>query len=258
MYLYIYFVIQKKNIWQESISSKVKNKESIYLIIKSILKVSIPMSLCALFSAFTKTIDAMTVVRVLKRIIGEVDTLIMLPFSFNIAFATVLVPTISSAFAKNQIEIAKRKIKFSFLLSLLIGIPCTVLMSTFSNNIIRILFPNANMGGEMLKISSWSIIFVLLTQTINGALQGMGRVNIPAIAYGIGSIIKLILNIILIPVFKINGAIYSTIISSIVIFLICFIELKKCIKINFIISYGQLRLKMKKIKMAKKTENTRL
>lgn len=83
----------------------------------------------------------------------------------------------------------------------------------------------------MLKYSAWSIIFVTLTQTINGALQGMGNLHVPVISFGVGAIIKLILNLILIPRFQVNGAILATIISHFIISIICFISLKKNMKI---------------------------
>lgn len=249
IYLYKYFNKRKKYMWQEIVSSKMKKKERIITIIKNILAVSIPISLCAIFSATTKTIDALTVVRILKNIIGEekatiqygilsgkIDTIIMLPFSFNIAFATALVPTISSAIAKNRIDIAKRRIKFSILVTILIGIPCSVLISKFSGQILALLFPNASSGEQMLKYSAWSIIFVVLIQTINGALQGMGKVNVPVIAFGVGAIIKLILNIIMIPKLETNGAVIASILSYIISFVICFISLKKNMDIEFEIS----------------------
>jgi len=195
-------------------------------IIKNILIVSVPIALCALFSATTKTIDALTVVRILRHIIGEeqatmqygilngkVDTLITLPYSFNIAFATALVPTISAAIAKKQIDDAKRRIKFSLLVTILIGIPCSICISAFSNQILELLFPNATAGGEMLKYSAWTIIFVVLIQTINGALQGLGKVNVPVIAFAIGAIIKLAFNLILIPEVGVKGSIISSILS---------------------------------------------
>ena len=232
--------------WQEVISSKIFNQENVVRIIKNVLRVSIPMSLCSLFSASTKTIDALTVVRILKRIIGEetatvqygilngkVDTLVMLPLSFNIAFATALVPAISSAVTRKKIEDAKKRIEFSILISLLIGLPCSVLMSTFSEYFLKLLFPNAYLGAEMLKYSAWTIIFIILTQTINGALQGMGKVKTPVIAFGIGAVLKLLFNILLIPIYKVNGAAISSIICSFTIFLICFMELRKSISINF-------------------------
>lgn len=248
IYLYKYFIKRKKEMWQEVISSTIHKKDSILKIVKNILVVSVPIALCALFSATTKTIDALTVVRILRDFIGEekatiqygilsgkVDTLITLPFSFNIAFATALVPTVSSAIAKGQINIAERRIKFSILVTILIGLPCSICMCAFSNQILNLLFPNASSGGEMLSYSAWTIIFVVLTQTINGALQGLGKVNIPVIAFAIGAIIKLTFNLLLIPIeiIGVKGAIISSILSHTTSFVICFISLKKNMKIKF-------------------------
>ncbi len=246
IYLYRYFVKRKKEVWQEVSQSTKYKKDSVMKIIKSILAVSVPIALCALFSAITKTIDALTVVRLLKDVIGKqeatfqygilsgkVDTLITLPFSFNIAFATALVPTISAEIAKNEISIAKRRIKFSILLTILMGMPCMIYMNIFANQILNLLFPNAVAGGEMLQIASFDIIFVVLTQTINGALQGIGKVNVPVIAFGFGAIIKLIFNIVLIRIMGVTGAIVSSIISHITSFIICLISLKKNLKISF-------------------------
>ena len=237
MYLYKYFVDRKKEVWQEVISSSNNKKEGINRIIKNILLVTIPISLTALFSALSKTIDAMTIVRILKTTIGEleatnqygilsgkVDVLVALPFSFNIAFATALVPAISSAIAKKQKYIVEKRIEFSILVTILIGIPCTIYMGMFAKDILLILFPNASKGTEMLQLSSITIIFIVLTQTINGALQGLGKVNIPVIA--------------LLPINRIGiyGAIISSIISDIFIFAICFITLKKQITTKLYVS----------------------
>lgn len=246
IYLYRYYVKRKKEMWQEVVSSKIHRKESTLKIIRNILIVSVPIALCALFSATTKTIDALTVVRILKDMIGEeqatmqygilngkVDTLITLPYSFNIAFATALVPTISAAIAKKQIKDAERRIKFSLLVTILIGLPCSICISAFSNQILELLFPNATAGGEMLRYSAWTIIFVVLIQTINGALQGLGKLNVPVIAFAIGIVIKLIFNLILIPQVGVKGAIISSILSHITAFIICLISLKKNINIKF-------------------------
>ena len=248
IYLYKYFTDRKKWVWQEVVSSTHNKKETTIKIIKNILLVTIPISLSTLFSATSKTIDAMTVVRILKTTIGEieatnqygilsgkVDTLIALPFSFNIAFATALVPAISSAMAKKQKEIANKRIEFSILVTILIGLFCTIYMCMFAKDILHILFPNASKGAKMLQLSSFTIIFIVLTQTINGALQGLGKVNTPVVAFAIGGFIKLVLNLILIPINKIGiyGTIISSIVSDICIFIICFISLRKNLKNKF-------------------------
>ena len=105
------------------------------------------------------------------------------------------------------------------------------------------LFPNAYLGQTMLKICSLSIVFVATTQTIGGVLQGLKRVKEPAIAIGVGAIIKLILNLILLPIPKLNihGAIIATIISHIVTFVISFYYLKKYIRMK--IKIGKFILK---------------
>ena len=263
VYLYRYFTKRKKEVWQEVISSKIHKKDSTMKIVKNILVVSVPIALCALFSATTKTIDALTVVRILKAIIGEteatlqygilsgkVDTLITLPFSFNIAFATALVPTVSAAIAKKEMHIAERRIKFSMLVTILIGLPCTICMCMFSNQILNLLFPNASSGAEMLAYASWTIIFVVLTQTINGALQGLGKVNIPVIAFAIGAVIKLVFNILLVPIIGVKGAIISSILSHITSFIICFISLKKNLNISFNLNKFLLKPIIASINMA--------
>ena len=249
VYMYRYFIKKKKEVWKEVISSTEYKKDSIRKIIKSILTVSIPIALCALFSVMGKTIDALTVVRILSTSIGEeeatlqygilngkVDTLITLPYSFNIAFATALVPTISAAIAKKEMKIAKKRIEFSILVTILIGLPCSMCMSLFSKQILNLLFPNASAGTDMLMTASWTIIFVVLIQTINGALQGLGKVNTPVIAFAISAIIKLILNIKLLPIIGVKGAIISSIISHIMALTICFVSLKKNMDISFRIS----------------------
>lgn len=107
-----------------------------------------------------------------------------LPLSINIAFATALVPAISHAKAKKDNETIKKRASFSLLISMLIGLACTIGMFMFSEQILNLLFPNASSGATVLAISSFTIIFTILDQTINATLQGYGRVKIPAIAFG--------------------------------------------------------------------------
>ena len=69
-------------------------------------------------------------------------------------------------------------------MSMLIGLPCTVGMYIFARPILNLLYPNASSGELVLQISSLTIIFTILDQTINSILQGYGKLAIPAIALG--------------------------------------------------------------------------
>lgn len=250
LYLLLFYKRNINDILKNKIQIKYK-RERIINILKQILYVSVPISLTAILASLNKNIDSVTVIRALKSFLtedeakiqygilsGKVDTIITLPMSFNIAFATALVPAIASAKAINDVKTIKNKISFSLLITILIGLPCTVGLCIFSNEIISLLFPNAASGGKLLAISSITVIFVVISQTLNGALQGLGKVNIPMVATAIGLIAKTLLNIILIkiPEIGINGAAISSVINNIIVCIIEFIALKKLINIKFKLS----------------------
>jgi stage V sporulation protein B len=213
LYLYKYYSKMRKEIAFE-LKRATKNKRTrIIKTIKQILSVSIPMSMTAILGTINKNIDSMTVVRGLKSFLseeqakiqygilsGKVDTLVTLPMSLNMAFATALVPSISSSKAIGDIETIRKRVLFSMLISMLIGMPCMIIMILFAKQILELLFPNATSGAFIYQISCLGIIFIVLEQTISGALHGLGKMLTPAIALGIGVIIKFILNMYLIPI----------------------------------------------------------
>ena len=247
-YLYLIFIKNKKEIWIDVVTSKQKDKESVIKIVKTIIGLFIPMALSALLSAANRSIDAFSVVNTISKTLGseeakfqygiltgKVEGLVILPYSFNIAFAISLIPTISAAQATGEMDKAVKRIKFSCLSTILITLPCTAVLFVFAEPILKLLFPNAYLGSSMLKLCSLSIVFVAVTQTIGGVLQGLKKVKESVIAIGIGVIVKLVLNSILlqIPSLNINGAIIATIISHITTFGISMHYLKKYIKIKF-------------------------
>lgn len=223
-------------------------RERIITIIRSILIISVPITFSAILSSLGKNIDSITIVRILKQSVEEeiaikrygilsskVDVLISLPLAFNVAISTALIPEISKLKIKNDLDGIIKKINFSLTSSILIGIPCVFGMYFYSNQIFELLFPRAIEGSELLKLSSISIIFLLLTQTINGILQGIGKNNIPLIASIVGIIAKILCNILLIPIEIIGekGAVIGNIVSAVLSFIIVFYILRKNIKFDF-------------------------
>lgn len=196
-YLYLYYRTRTKEIATEIKTTVNYKYERVMTIIKRILMVSIPIALTAIMSSLNKNIDSFTVVRSLKEFMpedmaisqygilgGKVDMLTSLPLSINVAFATALVPAIASAKARKDKKTITQKTSFSLLTSMLIGLPCTIGMCVFAGPILNLLFPNASSGEIVLQISSLTIIFTILDQTINGALQGYGKLMIPAVSLG--------------------------------------------------------------------------
>lgn len=248
IYIYLYYKLKRKEIASEIAASINYKPTRIRKTIKEILTVAMPISISSLISSFNKNIDSFTIVRYLKLITteenakiqygilsGKVDSLCILPVSLNSVFVTALVPNISSSIAKGDIDAASKKANLFILVSILIAMPITAIMFMFSGEILKLLFPNAQNGAIYLKYSSLSIIFMILAQTINGILQGIGKVNVPAISFGIGMIIKFICNIVLIPNERIGifGAIIGTFLCNVVAFIISFVILNKNLRLRF-------------------------
>lgn len=229
---------------------------SVSKLAKSILMLSIPISLGSIITAINRVIDTATITRGIEvafaqlipaygntaaivmptadqlsnaatRLAGMLsksDTLVNLPLSLNIAFSTVLVPAISRALAVGDKKEAAAKVNYSFLISIILIIPCAVGYISLAQPIYKLIYPNASLGYDLLQISSIAMIFTALNQTISGSLQGLGKVYIPATGLLVGCIIKVILNIILIriPWVNIYGAAISSVVCQIVSFTICF------------------------------------
>ena len=250
-YLFLYYRSERKEVATEIKNTVNYKYERVSTIIKRILLVSIPITLTAIMSSINKNVDSFTVVRNLRAFMpedqatalygilgGKVDTLTSLPLAINVAFATALVPAISAAKAKGDNKTITEKTSFSLLISMLIGLPCTVGMFIFAQPILNLLFPNANDGALILQISALTIIFTILDQTINGALQGFGKLIIPTISLATGVFVKFIFNITLIkiPSIGVYGAAWGSVACHLVAFCIVFTMLRKNIKLNLTFS----------------------
>ena len=252
-YLYRYYKSVKKEIANEIRRSVNYKYRGIRKTLKDILFVSVPMSIAPIIGGINKNIDSMTIVRGLKSFLteteaklqygilsGKVDTLVAFPLSFNAAFTSTLIPIVSSAKASGNYDNALRKINFSMMVALLIGIPSSVGMIVLAKPILELLFPNQPDGAFLLQISAISITFIMLNQNINAILHGLGKTIIPAVSLLIGAIIKLILNTTLVPInpeeFILGGtagAATATVVSHIFTFIISLYILKKNLKIEF-------------------------
>ena len=234
--------------------------------IKSILMISIPISLGSIITAVNRIIDTATITRGIEiafasaipaqmggkeilfptaaqlnkeairlaGILGKSDVLINMPLALNIAFATVLVPSISGALAMGDKKEAAGKINYSFLISILLILPCAFGYIALAQPIYKIIYPNAKMGYDLLQISAVALIFTALNQTISGSLQGLGKVFTPATGLLCGCVVKIILNIALIRQTSINiyGAAISSVACQIVSFGVCFAVLSKNISLK--------------------------
>lgn len=137
-FVYLFVLYLKNRKYESKVIRRYKTITTLE-IIKSIIIIALPLTLSAILGSLNKNIDSMTVIRGLKTFLpeeeakiqygilsGKIDMLVTLPLSFNIAFATALVPAISSAKAVGNIANIQKRIKLSTLVTILIGLPCSV------------------------------------------------------------------------------------------------------------------------------------
>lgn len=257
VYLLMYFKKNKLDTSNSIVSPEKKksNKE----LLKIILGISIPITVSSLISVISGVIDTATVSNCMQiayseaesskealeqiamsatGILSKIDTLVSFPLAINLAFSTALTPAISEALAKRDKKTASRRLSFSFFASLIIILPCALGFIMLSEPILKMLYPTASEGAGVFKIASVSMILTALSQTLIGGLYGVNQSKIPAIAAGIGAVIKFILNMILIsnPNIGIYGASISSFVYQVILLFICY---------NVMNRYVNMRIKFK-------------
>lgn len=276
VYLLIFYLKRRATI-NERIKNSTGETEnaSTKKLMKMILMLSVPISLASIITAVNRVVDLATITRgieiafangipeiagaaailnptaselntaavTLSGMLSKSDTLFNMPLALNIAFATVLVPSISGAIAKGETKEASEKTSYSVLISILIILPCAIGYMVLAQPIYNIIYPATPDGADLLSLMSVALVFSALTQTITGALQGIGKVYVPAISILVGCIFKVVLNIALIRIPSINiyGAAISSIVCQIVAFLINFFVLIRYIPIK--LSLGKYIIK---------------
>jgi len=189
----------------EMILTTYKSKQTVKSILMELFFIVLPISITSFFTLLESNIDSITIIRLLKNKIGEdlarekygilsskVNLLTNLALALNGSVAVALVPEISKANAKRNLEDLEKKINFSFLITMFMAIPIMLIMGIYAKEIINLLYPNANKGAELLRLSSITIIFTVLTQTMSGILQGIGKLGVHLKIMFLKVIIKII------------------------------------------------------------------
>lgn len=256
VYLAIYYSTRRKDIKslcaeQTAPTENIPSNKLVWVI----LAVSIPFSISSLISTANSAIDTVTVSRCIQNVFApfisdatelertamelygklqKAETITHLPMAVSSTLYAAMVPVVSAAFAKKDTEAANRKIASSVFLSSLVICPCMGGLVVLADPILRMLYPSVPDGALILQLLVITLPLCTLTYILNGVLYGAGKLKIPAIALGIGAVVKLILNIALIsiPSLNIYGAVISTITYQTVVFVIETVVVYKTITIK--------------------------
>ena len=213
VYLYMFYQKNKSSIHENIKNAAPHIVESTKITVGKIMKYVVPISFASIVVALSGLVDVLSVMEGLQNygyslekaneiygiIVGKVDILVSIPHTFNVAIVTPLIPMITEFMVKKDYKAAQDRINFSMKLSSIIALPCTIGLVILAEPVFQAIFPNAPQGSMLLQIEAWAIIFSLLAQVAQGALNGIGKLIVPGVSVVIAAVVKYVLNVTLIP-----------------------------------------------------------
>ena len=212
--------------------------------IKNILDISIPNTSTRLIGNIGYFLEPILLMLAYKSnsisleygiITGYSMPLLLLPGFFTLAISSSLIPVISKSYVKKNYKYVIKKINQGIFLSLIVGIPITILLFIFPSFFLKIIY-GSSIGSNYLKILSIPFLFYYIEIPLSACLQAMNKAKEVMYDNLIGITIKS-LSIYFLSLLNIN--IYSFIIACslniIIVTLLHFIHIRKLFK-NIIIN----------------------
>ena len=122
---------------------------------------------------------------------GFIMPLILIPSFFTMAISSALIPNISGPYTKKHYKYVKNKIKLAIILSLLIGIPTTILFETIPEIPMKLIYNNVT-GIEYIKVLAPIALFHYIQSPLTASLQAMGKAKEAMNGTLIGTIVRII------------------------------------------------------------------
>lgn len=224
-----YMVIYRSRHYRYSHVKDAVPVDSTGTIIGNILKIGIPISLGASIMAILSSLDpgichsrlaaggfSEHEAGVLFGVYGKVQTLFNLPAAFMTPLTIAIVPAVAGAIARNNRKEAEKTSEDAMRIASVISMPMGVGLAVLSFPIVNVLYPRSDPAGPgLLSIMGIASFFVCIVLMENAILQASGKERLPMVALVTGSLLKIIINwiIIAIPAVNIYGAPIGTLLG---------------------------------------------
>ncbi len=236
MILFIYALARKgilKRVRRTRKHGSASNKQ----ILKRVLVIAVPITIGAAIMPILNLIDSALVMNRLTdaagfaqaeaqslygQLSGFVSSLINIPQVLTQSVAVSLVPIISASHKIGETEILHDNVNLGIRMSVIIGYPCAIGLMVLAKPILLLLYPSqaesAANAASILVIMAFGLIFLSITQTLTGVLQGVDKQMIPVKNLLIGMVFKIVITWVLvgIPSINVNGAAVGTVVAYIV------------------------------------------
>jgi len=244
LYLSFVYIRQRKAIFERIRAQKQKQVFSFYKVAKKIAFMAVPVTIASAAFSIMGLIDNITLPRILNDVIiaeglrmkegsfligvfGKVQTIISVPLVLSVSLIISIVPSISAASVLSNKEELIHKIKESIEIAIKIGLPAATGIMVLSSPILTFIYGEPE-GYDYLMFYASCLVFIILSQSMIGILQGMTRHYVPVFIVLGSAVLKIIVNVVLInSSLKGYGAMIGTLVFYSSICISSFFMIKK-------------------------------
>ena len=141
---------------------------------------------------------------------GGALSLASLPASAARGLASAAVPSVAALSARGEGERAKKRALFALAATLLLALPCALILFFFAGKIVSLLYPALSSGERetlvsLTRLTAFSTLTIAGTDTLAASLAGLGRASNAALAMLAAVVVKAALQVILVPRMGVTG-----------------------------------------------------
>ncbi|MBS5787647.1 MAG: polysaccharide biosynthesis protein [Clostridioides difficile] len=196
------YVVSAKDFYNSSVETikmsipiTCNRMSSIFL--QSISSMMVPSRLALSGLTYTKSLSMYGVIS------GMVMPFVFIPFTLGSALIVNLIPSISQGMALNKKDSVIKKIKYSILLTLAVGVLSSIFFYFFGERVCVFVFKN-ELAGKYLKSMFLVPLFMSLNQTLSGILNAIRKELASSINTIVGMVIQIVALYTLLPIPSLN------------------------------------------------------
>lgn len=221
-----YYIKRRKHLKKKEEQSIPQTTKSFFSLYKELFTYSIPFVIVGLAVPLYQTMDTFTINKLLlgvgylqneaetiNAVIGLVQMVVLIPVSVATAFSMSLVPEMTKAYTARNHELLYKHFTRTNLLVICITIPAALGMMILAKPVYILLFGagnNPDLGSTILQYYAPACILFSLFAVTAAMLQGINQQRKTVFGLLIGLILKIVLNIVLLPYFDYISFIIST------------------------------------------------
>ena len=222
-------------------------------IAKELVIIALPITIGACIMPIVNGIDTLMVVDRLqtlgiaedsaRELFAELSAMALpianMPQIFTQAVVQSLVPVISDAFKRDDMDFVRYNANLGLRYAFLVALPCACGMAVLSRPIMQLFYPTQMEGvpnaAVCLCIYSVSLVCLASNQALSAVLQGIGKQNIPLWSLVTGAAVKVAVTFVLLGVsgIHVRGAAIGTVCAFGIAAILNFRAVKRCTNTRF-------------------------